>query len=82
MAMHSYQLYSPHLAKMYRVDLTLKGQQIKEILEYCYAHIEFSGGSLSLTIVDETLCTFWQGVDYTIDMNALPFESPLNSICA
>lgn len=56
------------------IDLTLKGQQIKDILEYGYAHIEFSGGSLSLTIVDETLCTFWQGVDYSIDMNAPPFE--------
>lgn len=63
------------------IDLTLKGQQIKDILEYCYAHIEFSEGSLSLTIVDETLCTFWQGVDYTIDMNALPFERvQLNNI--
>src|SRR5699024_6910790 len=36
--------------------------------------IEFSHGELILTIVDETLCTFWQGVDYTIDMNAEPFN--------
>ncbi|PTI68194.1 5'-nucleotidase C-terminal domain-containing protein, partial [Staphylococcus succinus] len=56
------------------VDLTLKGQHIKDILEYGYSHIEFSEGELSLTIIDETLCTFWQGVDYTIDMNAEPFN--------
>ncbi|KRG08969.1 bifunctional metallophosphatase/5'-nucleotidase [Staphylococcus sp. NAM3COL9] len=56
------------------VDLTIKGQQIKDILEYGYSHIEFSQGELSLTIIDETLCTFWQGVDYTIDMNAAPFN--------
>ncbi|WP_436862672.1 bifunctional metallophosphatase/5'-nucleotidase [Staphylococcus caeli] len=56
------------------IDVTIKGQQIKDILEYCYGHIEFSAGALSLTIVDETLCTFWQGVDYTIDMNAQPFQ--------
>src|SRR5699024_6009241 len=56
------------------VDLTVKGQQIKDILEYSYSHIEFSQGELSLTIIDETLCTFWQGVDYTIDMNAQPFN--------
>lgn len=56
------------------VDLTMKGQQIHDILEYCYSHIEFSDGALSLTIVDETLCTFWQGVHYTIDMNAEPYH--------
>jgi 2',3'-cyclic-nucleotide 2'-phosphodiesterase/3'-nucleotidase len=36
------------------IDLTLKGQQIKEILEYCYAHIEFSGlsnGNAFISIV-------------------------------
>ncbi|MEB6242255.1 bifunctional metallophosphatase/5'-nucleotidase [Staphylococcus gallinarum] len=63
------------------VDLTLKGQHIKDILEYGYSHIEFSDGKLSLTIIDETLCTFWQGVDYTIDMNAKPFDRvTLNNI--
>ena len=56
------------------VDLTMKGQQIHDILEYCYSHIAFSDGALSLTIVDETLCTFWQGVNYTIDMNAEPYH--------
>jgi 2',3'-cyclic-nucleotide 2'-phosphodiesterase/3'-nucleotidase len=56
------------------INLTLKGQQIKDMLEYSYAHIEFTNGTLSVTIIDETLCTFWQGIDYEVDMTADPFN--------
>lgn len=63
------------------MDLTIKGKHIKMLLEYSYAHITFHNKALSSTIIDETLCTFWQGVDYTIDMNAEPFERvTLNNI--
>lgn len=56
------------------IDLTIKGQNIKDILEYSYAHLEFNQQTLSLTIIDETLCTIWQGFDYTIDMKEQPFN--------
>ncbi|WP_436863984.1 bifunctional metallophosphatase/5'-nucleotidase [Staphylococcus shinii] len=75
------ELYNAHPHPDIPIDLTIKGQQIKDILEYCYGHIEFSQGELSLTIVDETLCTFWQGIDYIIDMNKKPFNRvTLNNI--
>ncbi|EHJ08940.1 bifunctional metallophosphatase/5'-nucleotidase [Staphylococcus simiae] len=56
------------------IDLTIKGQNIKDILEYSYAHLEFHQQVLSLTIIDETLCTIWQGFNYTIDMERQPFD--------
>lgn len=56
------------------VDLTVKGKNIKDIIEYSYSHIEFEQGTLSLTIVDETLFTFWQGFNYTVDMNKEPYH--------
>lgn len=58
----------------YPADITIKGQDIKNILEYSYAHLAFNEGRLSLTIVDETLCTFWQGFEYHIDMSAPPYQ--------
>ncbi|WP_204171542.1 bifunctional UDP-sugar hydrolase/5'-nucleotidase [Staphylococcus sp. GDY8P100P] len=75
------ELYNAYPHPDVPMDLTIKGQHIKDILEYSYAHIEFSNDALSVTIIDETLCTFWQGVDYTIDMNAQPFNRvTLNNI--
>lgn len=56
------------------VDLTVKGQNIKDILEYSYAYIEFNNEKLSLTIIDETLFTIWQGFKYTVDMKKEPFN--------
>lgn len=66
-----YEAY-PHPDKP--VDLTVRGKNIKDILEYSYSHIEFEQGKLSLTIVDETLFTFWQGINYTVDMNQEPYQ--------
>ncbi|MCI2803000.1 bifunctional metallophosphatase/5'-nucleotidase [Staphylococcus pettenkoferi] len=54
------------------IDITVKGADIKQILEYSYGHLEFSDGELSLTIIDETLCTFCQGVEYDVDMTQPP----------
>ena len=66
-----YEAY-PHPDKP--VDLTVRGKNIKDILEYSYSHIEFEQGKLSLTIIDETLFTFWQGINYTVDMKQQPYH--------
>ena len=34
------------------------------MLEYTYSYIQFEQNQLSMTIIDETLCTLWQGFDY------------------
>lgn len=62
----------PHPDKA--MELTLKGRQIKDIIEYTYSYIQFEQNQLSMTIVDETLCTLWQGFRYEVDMTALPFH--------
>ncbi|NGQ71625.1 bifunctional metallophosphatase/5'-nucleotidase, partial [Staphylococcus aureus] len=54
------------------MDMTISGQNIKDILEYSYSHLDFVNEQLSLTIIDETLCTMWQGFNYEIDMNQEP----------
>ena len=56
------------------VDLTIKGECIKDILEFSYSYLEFESDTLKSTLIDETLCTFWQGFNYTIDMNQAPFN--------
>ncbi|UDI78686.1 bifunctional metallophosphatase/5'-nucleotidase [Staphylococcus taiwanensis] len=65
---HSY----PHPDKA--IDLTLTGQQIKDLIEYTYSYIQFEQEQLSMTIIDETLCTLWQGFEYEVDMNNEPFH--------
>lgn len=62
----------PHPDKA--MELTLKGSQIKDIIEYTYSYIQFDQNQLSMTIVDETLCTLWQGFRYEVDMTELPFH--------
>ena len=39
------------------------------MLEYTYSYIQFEQNQLSMTIIDETLCTLWQGFDYEVDMS-------------
>lgn len=56
------------------VDLTIKGQCIKDILEFSYSYIEFEADTLKSTLIDETLCTLWQGFDYKVDMTKEPFN--------
>ena len=56
------------------IDITVKGKNIKDILEYSYAHIDFNKRQLSMTMIDETLFTVWQGFDYCIDMSQSPFN--------
>ena len=48
-----YEAY-PHPDKP--IDITLLGQQIKDILEYSYAHLEIEDDHLKQTVIDETLC--------------------------
>ena len=43
------------------------------MLEYTYSYIQFEQNQLSMTIIDETLCTLWQGFDYEVDMSAPRF---------
>ncbi|MCT6807994.1 MAG: bifunctional metallophosphatase/5'-nucleotidase, partial [Staphylococcus epidermidis] len=38
------------------------------------AHIDFNKRQLSMTMIDETLFTVWQGFDYCIDMSQSPFN--------
>ena len=54
------------------MDMTVNGQNIKDMLEYSYSHLDFVDEQLSLTIIDETLCTMWQGFNYAIDMSRDP----------
>lgn len=56
------------------MDITVSGQNIKDILEYSYSHLEFEDETLSLTIIDETLCTMWQGFKYRVHMCNKPFH--------
>lgn len=56
------------------IDITITGQNIKDIIEKCYSHLEFDGDRLSQTIIDETLCTIWQGIDYEVDMQKKPYK--------
>ncbi|MEJ7543002.1 5'-nucleotidase C-terminal domain-containing protein, partial [Staphylococcus intermedius] len=56
------------------VDLTIKGECIKGILEFSYSYLEFEKDTLKSTLIYETLCTFWQGFNYTVDMNQAPFN--------
>ncbi|MGZ2416775.1 2',3'-cyclic-nucleotide 2'-phosphodiesterase (5'-nucleotidase family) [Staphylococcus caledonicus] len=65
----------PHPDKA--LDLTLTGQQIKDMIEYTYSYIQFENEQLTMTIVDETLCTIWQGFEYEVDMSKEPF----NRVC-
>lgn len=62
----------PHPDKA--IDITLRGHQIKKMLEYTYSYIQFEQNQLSMTIIDETLCTLWQGFDYEVDMSAPRFD--------
>ncbi|WP_085060680.1 bifunctional metallophosphatase/5'-nucleotidase [Staphylococcus haemolyticus] len=62
----------PHPDKA--IDITLRGHQIKKMLEYTYSYIQFEQDQLSMTIIDETLCTLWQGFDYEVDMLAPRFD--------
>lgn len=62
----------PHPDKA--IDITLKGHQIKKMIEYTYSYIQFEHKQLSMTIIDETRCTMWQGFDYIVDMSAPRFN--------
>ncbi|AMG62768.1 MULTISPECIES: bifunctional metallophosphatase/5'-nucleotidase [Staphylococcus] len=66
-----YEAY-PHPDKP--IDITLLGQQIKDILEYSYAHLEIEDDHLKQTVIDETLCTQWQGFNYEVNMKKPPFQ--------
>ena len=66
-----YEAY-PHPDKP--IEVSLKGDDIKTMLEYTYAHLAFDGRQLHQTHIDETMCNFWQGVHYDVDMSAIPFE--------
>lgn len=51
------------------IDLTLKGSEIKRLIEESVSHLELEKGQWTLKDTDPTHFLFWSGFTYTVDMS-------------
>lgn len=51
------------------IEVTLRGQVIKTLIEKSVAYLQEEAGTLKLSQLDPTRFLFWKGFDYTIDMS-------------
>lgn len=56
------------------IDVTLKGHQIKDLIEESAAHLQEVDGTIQIKNMDPSLYLFWDGFDYTIDLSQRLYE--------
>ncbi|MBI5975250.1 bifunctional metallophosphatase/5'-nucleotidase [Staphylococcus canis] len=51
------------------IDITLRGSQIKALIEESVAHLTIEDNEIKVHNMDPTLYLFWSGFDYTVDLS-------------